>query len=97
MNAINREMENLKVAFDVLDDRSKISVCYNKASGYFLFDVCMKLERKYLWVKDAYETPDLEWFNISGVISIESVHVALTHATLNDVPTCACDIYNACL
>ena len=30
MDAINRQMENLKVAFDVLEDRAKVPVCCNK-------------------------------------------------------------------
>ena len=46
MDAINREMENLKVAFDVLEDGAKIPVGYTKASGHLIFDNRMTLERK---------------------------------------------------
>ena len=46
MDAINREMENLRVAFDILEDGAKIPVGYHKASGHLVFDVRMTLERK---------------------------------------------------
>ena len=44
IDVINREMDNLKVAFDVLDNGSKIPVSDNKAPSYFAFDVRMALE-----------------------------------------------------
>ena len=39
-------MENLKVAFDNLEDVAKIPVGCHKASGHLVFDVRMTLERK---------------------------------------------------
>ena len=39
MDAINKEMENLKVAFDILEDGANPPVGYNKASGHLVFDV----------------------------------------------------------
>ena len=66
MGAINREMENLKVAFDMLDDGAKIPVGYNKASGYLVFDVCMTLEWKARCVKDGHRTPKPKWFTFAG-------------------------------
>ena len=43
MHAINREMENRKVAFDILEDGIKIPVVHKKASGYLVFYVRMTL------------------------------------------------------
>ena len=45
-------MENLKVAFDILDDAAKITVGYNKASGLLVPNSRMTLEWKALGVKD---------------------------------------------
>ena len=52
MDTINREMENLKVSFDVFDDGSKIPVGYKKESCHLVFDAHMMLERKSRWAKD---------------------------------------------
>ena len=41
INMINREMENLKVDFDILEDGAKIPVGHDKASGHFVFNVRM--------------------------------------------------------
>ena len=46
MGEMNREMENLKATFDVLEDRVKIPVGRSKASGHLVFDARMTLERK---------------------------------------------------
>ncbi len=65
--------------------------------SYMVFDVQMTLERKARWVKDGHKTPEPEWSTFAGVVSRESVRIALTYAALNDLPICACDIQNAYL
>ena len=95
MDAINREIENLKVAFDILEDLAKIPVGYNKASGHLFVDVRMTLECKSRWVKDGHRTTEPEWSTFAGVVSRESIRIALTYSSLNDLPICACDIQNA--
>ena len=60
MDAINGDIEKLKVAFDILEDEAKIPVGYNKASGHLVFDVRVTLERKYRWVEDGHRTPEHE-------------------------------------
>ena len=87
-------MENLKVAFDILEDGAKVPVGYHKAFRHLVFDVCMTLERKARWVKDGHKTPEPEWSTFAGVVSRESVRIALTCSALNDIPICACDIQN---
>ena len=86
MVAINREMENLMVYFDTLDDGSKITVGCNKASIHLEFDVRMTIEQKDLWVKDGHKTPESDWSALAGVVSREIFIIALTNSTLNDVP-----------
>ena len=94
MDAMSKEMRNLKVAFDVLKNGSKILIGYKKASGYLVFDARMTLESKALWVNDEHRTPEPEWSNFSGILSREYVRVALTYAAMNDLPICTCDVHN---
>ena len=46
IDAINREMEKLKVYFEIFDNASKVLVGHNKASIHLAFDVHMTLEIK---------------------------------------------------
>ena len=96
-DAINKEMENLKVAFDILPENAKPPPGYTFASGHIVFDVRMTLERKARWVKDGHKTPSPEWSTFAGVVSRESVRIIFTYAALNALPICACDIKNAYL
>lgn len=96
-DAINKEMENLKVAFDILPEGKNAPPGYAKASGHLVFDVRMTLERKARWVKDGHRTPEPGWSTYAGVVSRESVRIAFTYAALNDLPICGCDIQNAYL
>ena len=57
---MNREIETLEVFFKLLQDRAKILVSHNKASGNMVFDVRMTLEWKARWVKDGHKRPKPE-------------------------------------
>ena len=96
-DAINREMGNLKVAFDILHKGQTPPQGYTKASGHLVFDVRMTLERKARWVKDGHRTPEPENSTFAGVVSRESIRIALTYASLNGLPVYGADIQNAYL
>jgi hypothetical protein len=96
-DAINKEMANLKVAFDIMDDSESLPPGWSRASGHMVFDVRMTLERKARWVKDGHRTPEPDNSTYAGVVSRESVRIALTYAALNNLDVCACDIQNAYL
>ena len=96
-DAIEKEMKNLKVAFDILPDGTNPPPGYSKSSGHLVFDVRMTFERKARWVKDGHKTPDPSWCTYAGVVSRESVRIALTYAALNGLNICAGDIQNAYL
>ena len=97
-DAINKEMENLKVAFDILHDKGQTPPPgYTKASGHLVFDVRMTLERKARWVKDGHRTPEPDNSTFAGVVSRESIRIALTYASLNGLPVFGADIQNAYL
>ena len=86
MDVINRDMQNLKIAFDILECGAKIPVGCNKASDHLVFDVRMALERKSRWVKDGHRTPEPESSTFAGVVSRECFRISLTHASLTDLP-----------
>ena len=90
-------MGNLKVAFDILNDGSKPPPGYRKASGHMVFDVRMTLERKARWVKDGHRTPEPLNSTFAGVVSRESIRIALTYASLNGLDVWGADIQNAYL
>ena len=48
-------------------------------------------------MKDGHRTPEPENLTFAGVVSRESVRIALTFASLNNLNVCACDIQNAYL
>ena len=56
-----------------------------------------KFERKARWVLDGHKPPNPIVSTFSGVVSRESVRIALTYAVLNELSVCAADIRNAYL
>ena len=90
-------MENLKVAFDILDIGAKPRSGYSKASGHIIFDVRMTLERKARWVEDGHITHYPKHPTFTGVVLRERVRVLLTYAALNTLHVYASDIQNAYL
>ena len=57
-DAIAKEMKNVCVAFDILEDHQSVPVGQTKASGYLIQDVKMDFTRKAQWVKDGHRTAD---------------------------------------
>ena len=90
-------MSNLKVAFDILNHGSKPPLGDRLASGHMVFDVRMTLERKARWVKDGHRTPEPLNSTFTGVVSRESIPIALTYASLNGLPVWGANIQNAYL
>ncbi len=95
--AIDKEMENLKVAFDILPEGSKPPPGYTLASGHLVFDIRMTMVRRARWVKDGHKTPEPDLCTYAGVVSRETVRIAFTYAALNGLPICAADVQNAYL
>lgn len=94
--ALKKEMLNIGVAFEVLQERQVAPVGWTKVTGHLIFDVKMSLERKARWVLDGHltETPDTI-STYAGVVSRESIRIALTYAALNKLDVWASDIRNA--
>lgn len=95
--AIQKEMENVSIAFEILEDDEQLPNGFKPASCHLIFDVKMDFTRKARYVLDGHRTADPEDSTYAGVVSRESVQIALTYAALNDVSVCAADILNAYL
>ena len=93
-DAINREMEHLKVAFDILHKGQTPPQGYTKASGHLVFDVRMTLERKARWVKDGHRTPEPEpeTSTFADVVSRDCIRIAFTYASLDGLSAYEADI-----
>ena len=96
-DAIDKEMKNVAVAFEILKQGESAPIGWSKSSGHIIFDVKMDFTRKARWVKDGHRTPEPEQSTFAGVVSRESVRIALTYAALNDIDVNAADIKNAYL
>jgi hypothetical protein len=68
-----------------------------KASGHIIFDVKMDFTHKACWVKDGDKTPQSTTPSFAGVVSRESIQIALTYAALLGLPVWGGDIRNAYL
>ena len=95
--AIEKVMFNMGVAFQILEDDEAIPVGWKRASGHMIFDVKMDFTRKARWVLDGHKCADPFGSTYAGVVSRDSVRIALTYAALNDLNVCAADIRNAYL
>lgn len=97
-DAIAKEMREIGVAVEILPSGKQAPVGWSKVTGHMVFDVKMDFTRKARWVLDGHKTSDLKDISTyAGVVSRESVRIALTYAALNGLDVCAADIKNAYL
>ncbi len=85
------------VAFDILGPGEKPPPGWTKSSGHLVFDVKMDFTRKARWVKDGHRTPDAITPSYAGVVSRDSIRIALVYAKLLGLQICGGDIRNAYL
>ena len=95
--AIEKEMLNVGIAFEILQDDEHTPVGWKLVTGHVIFDVKMDFTRKARWVLDGHKTAEPIISTYAGVVSRESVRIALTYASLNGVDVMAADIRNAYL
>ena len=55
---MNKEMLNIGIAFEVLDENIKAPVGWSKVTGHLVWDVKMDFTRKVRWVLDRHLTPN---------------------------------------
>ena len=83
VDTTSKEINNLKAAFCILEDGSKVLVSHDNSSVHLVFDLCVNLERESMWVKYRCKNPAPEQSVFSSVVSRESVYIALTYSLLN--------------
>ena len=97
MDALSKEMRNVGAAFKILPEGQQAPVHWTKVTGHIIFDVKMDFTRKARWVLDGHKTPNPVCSTYAGVVSRDSIRIALTYAALNGLEVCAADIQNAYL
>lgn len=96
-DAIQKELANVRVAFDVLEQGAKAPVGYKCIPCRLIFDVKMDFTRKARFVAGGHVTDPPSSITYSSVVSRESVCIAFLVAALNDLKILTSDIGNAYL
>jgi len=96
-DAIAKDMKNVRIAFDILEDGRNIEPGRTYLECYLIFDVKMDFTRKARFIANGSKTPDLLYATYAGVVSRESVRIAFTYVALHDLDVMAGDIQDAYL
>ena len=97
MDALQKEMRNIGLGLEILENDAHLPVGFKLATGHLIWDIKIDMLRKARWVLDGHKNPDPLHSTYAGVVSRESVRIALTYAALNDIDVKAADIRNAYL
>ena len=89
------EMSNVGVTFEILRPGDRSPPGWKKASGHLIYDVKMDFTQKIRWVKDGHLTPNPKTSYNAGVVSRESIQIALNYAVLQKIDVKAAEIQNA--
>ena len=85
------------MAFEILDEGVHVPHGWKQVTVHLVWDVKMDFTRKARWVLNGHKTPDPIGSTYAGVVSRESMCIALTYAALNDLNVFAANIWNAYL
>ena len=96
-DAIQKEMQNNKIAFKLLQRGAKPPPGYKKIRCHMNFEVKIDLRCKARYVAGGHLTDPPSSITYSTVVSRESVRIAFLIAALNDLNILAGDIQNAYL
>jgi len=96
-DAIDQEMKDVMVAFDIKPEGSKPPPGYKHIPVHMVFDVKMDFQCKCRLVTGGHMTDPPETLTFSSIVSRESVCIAFLLAALMDLDILATDIGNAYL
>ena len=97
-DSIQKEMKNVRVAFNILDDDANLPPGHTLVKCHIIFDVKMDLTRKSGYVACGHMTKPPSSMTYASVASRESVRIILTLlAALNGLDVLSSDIHNAYL
>ena len=95
-DAIKKEMENVRVAFQIFKDGEVVPIGYQQVRCHMIFDIKQDdFRRKARLVAGGHTTEAPATVTYASVVSRESVRIALLLAALNDVEVKTADIENA--
>jgi hypothetical protein len=97
IDAIQKEMKNVHVAFKFLDLGERVPIGYKLIKCHLIFDVKMDFTCKARFVAGGHMTDPPSTLTYSSVVSCDSVRIAFMLAVLNDVDLLAADIGSAYL
>ena len=90
-------MENVSVAFEILEDSKRPSATHKKVTFHMIYDIKMDFTRKARLVAEGCRTLNPVTSTYAGIVSRESVRIAFTYAALNVLDVWAADVQNAFL
>ena len=96
-DAIAKEMRNVRIAFRILMEGEITPVGHEFVPCHLVFDVKIDGSAKARLVAAGCRTTDPEGSTWAGVVSRETVRLALTYAALNGLSVMSSDIQNAYL
>jgi hypothetical protein len=97
-DAVRKEMKNVRIAFQILNDADAIPPTYQEIRCPMIFDVKMEdFQYKLRFVASGHTTYTPHAMTYASVVSRESVRIALTLAALNDLNVKMADIENVYL
>ena len=95
MDAILKEMTNVRVAFDIMKDGDRALIGHKKINCHLIYDVKMEdFRRKARLVAGGHMTETPKCMTYSSVVGRETVRIALTITALNDLQVKAGDVMN---
>jgi hypothetical protein len=97
-DAVRKEMKNVGIAFKILNGDESVPPTYQEIRCHTIFDVKMEdFCRKARFFAGGHTTDTPHAMTYASVVSRESVRIALTLATLNDLDVKMANIENAYL
>lgn len=85
MDAYDAQMREISVDFEILENGQKTPPMWKWSNRHLFFDVKIDFTRNNLWVKSRHKTSNPEISSYAGVISRESIQIALTYAALHGI------------
>ena len=96
MDAISKEITNVRVAFGILKDGYRAPIGHKYINCHLIYDVKMEFFRqKARLVAGGHMTETPKFMTYSSVVGLETVLIALTIVALNNLQVKAGDVINA--
>jgi hypothetical protein len=97
-DAVRNKMKNVRIAFKILNGEESVPPTYQEIHCHMIYDVKMEdFRRNARFVAGGHTTDTPHAMNYASVVSRESVRIAPTLASLNDLDVNMADIENAYL